>query len=313
MKSGQILVINVASVPEPELMRRAREVAKALAHELFICCLIDDAGLPPTMPGFYDRVGKVRRKLMWRCRHALEKILDEINAFDVAASGDVKPTDSVTDATLDLVRQHSPAFVMISRKRHTRLEEATLSGEDFRIIRSCPVPVWVVNPAHRPGDKIVGAVDGCGQPGNGAALDEKILDNVSRLAQKLGKENHALHTFGQAGMSQTLEPASHDAAGDMGTSRNDRRMRRVFDFGKAHGVPRERVHVHEGDLVKVLEEMSEPMNADLIVLGARSRGRLRRMLSGSAAERVVQRVKADVLILKGPGTEGAMERRGQVH
>ena len=300
MRNEQILVINTASVPDPELMRRAREVAKALDHDLSIWCLLDDTGLPPALPADRDRVGRVRRKLLWRCRHALEKVLEETEAAGVTAHGDVRTSESVADAALELVAREPPAFVMISRRPHTRFQEATLAGDDFAIIRSCPVPVWVVNPGHAEGDKIVGAVDGFGGTNGSAELDERILDHASQLARKLGKESHALHTFGQAGLSQPLPTtAAGNPADDMGTSRYDRRMHRAFDFGEAHGVPRERVHIHEGKLVNALEELSEPMNADLIVLGARSRGRLRRVLSRSAAERVVQRVNADVLILKG--------------
>ncbi|HWM30045.1 MAG TPA: universal stress protein [Woeseiaceae bacterium] len=299
MRSEQILVINTASVPAPDLMRRAREVAKALGHDLNVWCLLDDTGLPPALPADRDRVGRVRRKLLWRCRNALEKVLEEAEASGMTAHGDVRTTESVADAVLELVATQPPAFVMISRRPHTRFQEATLAGDDFAIIRSCPVPVWVVNPAHAAGDKIVGAVDGFGDTNGSAELDERILDHAARLARKLGKENHALHTFGQAGLSRPLPPAAGNPADDMGTSSYDRRMHRAFDFGKAHGVPRERVHIHEGKLVNALEEMSEPMNADLIILGARSRGRLRRVLSRSAAERVVQRVNADVLILKG--------------
>ena len=288
-------------------MRRAREIATALDHEVFICCLLDDAVLPPALPGQKERVRNIRKKLVSRCKNALEQVLDQMNAAGVAARGYVKTADSVKTAALELVEKKSPSLVMICRRSHTRFEEAMLAGDDFAIIRSCPVPVWVVNPAKGTGDKIVGAVDRPGQD-QGASLDDMILDSVSQLARKLGKQSHALHTFGEAGLSRPIEQPATDPDDDMGASRYDRRTRRIIDFGLAHGVPRERVHIHEGKLVNALEEMSGPMNADLIVLGARRRGRLRRMLSGSAAERVVQRVKSDVLILKDHDGE-AKERR----
>jgi universal stress protein E len=311
MTNGHLLVFSVATVPEPELMKRAREIAEALGHELFICCLLDDAALPPALPGRRERVLRIRKKLLTRCKNALESVLDEMNATGVVARGYVKTADSVTAAVLELVERKSPSLVMICRRPHTRFEEAILSGDDFAIIRSCPAPVWVVNPAKGPGDKIVGAVDRPEPQGNGASLDQEILENVSKLARKLGKENHALHTFGQAGLSRPIEHPTEDPDDDMGTSFYDRRMRRIIDFGEAHGVPREWVHIHEGKLVSALEEMSEPMNADLIVIGARSRGRLRRMLSGSAAERIVQRVKTDVLVLK--DSQAAAAETGDIH
>jgi universal stress protein E len=310
MKKGHILVIDVGSVPRRKLISRAREVAAALQQELYICCMFDEAELPPGLPGQRERVRQVREKLIARCRRSLEKLLKELEAAGVAAEGEVRASQSVAEDALEIVQKISPSLVLIRRKSHSRFEEMTLTGHDFAIIRSCPAPVWVVNPEHQSGDKIVGAIEQTRADGNAAdSLDARILEHAAKLARKLGKESHALHTFGEAGLPQAVEPAAPDPEDDMGTSRYDRRMAEVFDMGEAHGLPRERIHIHEGKLVETLEEMSEPMNADLIVLGARRRGRLSRMFSGSAAERVVQRVRADVLILKNGGPRAAEDGR----
>jgi universal stress protein E len=310
MKSGKLLVIDFGRVPQPGLAGRAREVATALRQEVFICCMFDDAELPPALPGRRKRIRRVRRKLIERGRKSLRKLLKELNDAGVTADSEVQASQSVAEDALEVVQRMSPALVLIRGECHSRFEEMTLSGHDFAIMRACPAPVWVVNPQHRSGDKIVGAIVGAHErqqdDGNAVeSLDARILDHAAQLARKLGKEPHALHTFGEAGLPQEVEPAAADPDDDMGTSRYDRRMGRVFDMGEKHGLPRERIHIHEGKLVQTLEEMSEPMNADLIVLGARRRGRLSRMFAGSAAERVVQRVTADVLILKGGGPRAA--------
>jgi universal stress protein E len=313
MKTGQLVAINFASLPQAGLMRRARQVAAALRLGLFVCCLLDDARLPPALPGSQGRVRSIRRKLVARCNASLQKVLEEMRDEGIAAEGEVQTTSSVADAVLTLVRRRSPCLVLITRGRHSRLENATFSGSDFVVIRCCPVPVWVVNSEHRSGDKIVGAIEQSrtnGSDGNGSgSLDARILGAASRLAREFGKEHHALHTFGQAGLPRAVEPAASDPDDDMGTSRYDRRMRRVFAFGAKHGLPRERIHIHEGKLVETLEELAGPMNADLIILGASRHGRLADLFSGSAVERVVQRVKADVLILKSSGSQAAEGHR----
>lgn len=300
--------MDFGSIPHPNLVRRAREVAGALQEELYICCMFDEAELPPALPGRRERVRRVRQKLIERCRRSLDKLLKDLAAAGVSASGEVRASSSVEEDALEVVQRISPSLVLIRRNNHSRFEEMTLTGHDFSMIRSCPAPVWVVNPQHKSGDKIVGAIERPSADGGAVdSLDARILDHAAKLARKLGKEPHALHTFGEAGLPQAVEPAAPDPEDDMGTSRYDRRMGRVFDMAAAHGLPRERIHIHEGKLVETLEEMSEPMNADLIVLGARRGGRLSRMFSGSAAERVVQRVRADVLVLKSGGPRAAEE------
>jgi universal stress protein E len=301
MNGGQLLAINFASLPEPALLQRATDLSRALGQELNVCCLIDDASVPTVLPGRRARLRRLRKKRIARCRGALDNVVRQARAQGVVAHTEVRSVTSLEGAALELTRKLAPSFVLICRSRHTRLEEATLSGSDFAVIRGCPVPVWVVNPERRSGNKIVGAIERADSTGEGTSLDENILEKASHLARKLGKEPHVLHTFGQAGLPQSLELPMRDPEDDMGASRYDRRMRRIFDFGNAHGLPPERVHIHEGKLVDTLEEMSGTMNADLIIIGARRRSRLNRLFSGSAAERVVQRVETDVLVVKGDG------------
>lgn len=299
MRDGQLLVVDVASIPQPALMNRAREVAGALDLEVYICCVRDEAGLPPPLPGKKERVQKIREKLEARCRHALDNVIERMRADGIDADGSVTRASSATTTMLQHVRQEPVACVMIARRPHTRFEQVTLSGDDFAIIRECPVPVWVVNRSKGSGDRIVAAV---GRPHSGPdedSLDDRILDEVSTLAEKLGKEGHAVHAFGDAGMvSPPIEPAAEDPDDNLGTSRNDERIRKILSFVEAHGVAPEHTHIREGKIERVLEEESKPMNADLLVLGARTRGRLRRMISGGTAERLIENAAADVLILK---------------
>lgn len=299
MRQGQLLVIEPASVPQAALMQRARDVAAALGLEVFVCCIRDESDLPPVLPARRERVQNVRAKLMARSRRALDRRLEAMKADGIKAGGSVKYVDSVRKAVLELVRENSPACVMIARMPHSSLEEATLAGEDFAIVRESPVPVWVVNRSHGPGDKIIGAVGRPRSRRGGATLDDRILDEVAELAEKLGKEGHAVHAFGEAGMaSQPLEPPAGDPADDMGTSRNDERIERVLEFVQAHGIAPERAHIYEGRLERVLEEESQPMNADLIVVGAGADGFLKRLFSGSTTEDIIQHVETDVLVLK---------------
>ena len=87
MESGELLVINFATVPQPNLLRRAREIAGALRQELFICCLLDDAELPPALPGRRERVRSVRQRLVARCNTSLRKLLNEMREAGIAADG----------------------------------------------------------------------------------------------------------------------------------------------------------------------------------------------------------------------------------
>lgn len=299
MKQGTLMVIEFASVPQPALMQRARAVAAALQLGVYVGCLRDDSDLPPPLPGRRQHTEDLRARVRSRSRLALERRLDAMRADGIEAAGSVAMTDSVTKTVLQLVREQAPALVMIARKSHTGFEQATLGGEDFAILRECPVPVWVVHPSKHGGDKILGAVGKVARSSDGESLDDRILDETALLAEKLGKEGHAVHAFGEAGFVSPLEPAADDPMDDMGTSRNDARIEGVVAFAQAHGLAPEHAHIYEGKLERVLEEEAGPLNADLIVLGSNCDGRLKRLLSGSTTEKIIDQADTDVLVLKG--------------
>lgn len=304
MKQGTLMVVELARVAQPCLMQRARTVAAALGMGVYVCCLRDDADLPPPLPGRRQQREKLRARVHSRSRLALERRLEAMRADGIDAAGSVALADSVSKAVLQRVEERAPAIVMLARRPHTGFEQATLGGEDFAILRGCPVPVWVVHPSHHhDGDKILGAVGRPGPQGDGPGLDDRILDETAFLARKLGKESHALHAYGDAALVwPPLEPAADDPDDDMGTSRTDDRIESILAFVQAHGVMPEHAHIYEGKLERVLEEEAGPLNADLIVLGSDSEGRLKRILSGGTTEKIIEHVAPDVLVLK----EGAL-------
>jgi universal stress protein E len=68
----------------------------------------------------------------------------------------------------------------------------------------------------------------------------------------------------------------------------------------SHGLPAERVHLEQGAANEVLPRVAESLGAALVVMGAVSRSRLQEVFLGSTAERVLDRIGCDVLVVK-PG------------
>jgi universal stress protein E len=68
----------------------------------------------------------------------------------------------------------------------------------------------------------------------------------------------------------------------------------------SHQVPLARVHLEQGAAAEVLPRVAEGLGAALVVMGAVSRSRLQEVFLGSTAERVLDRLGCDVLVVK-PG------------
>jgi universal stress protein E len=66
----------------------------------------------------------------------------------------------------------------------------------------------------------------------------------------------------------------------------------------AHALPPGRVHLEQGSAADVLQIVARSLPADVLVMGAVSRTRLQDLFVGSTAERVLDRLLCDVLVVK---------------
>ncbi len=67
---------------------------------------------------------------------------------------------------------------------------------------------------------------------------------------------------------------------------------------RSHGLEPDRVRLEQGFAVELLPRLAETLGADLLVMGAISRSRLRELFIGSTAERILDRLHCDVLVVK---------------
>jgi hypothetical protein len=75
---------------------------------------------------------------------------------------------------------------------------------------------------------------------------------------------------------------------------------RIAELAARHGVPGERTHLAESDVAKSLPRLVNALGVDVVVMGSRPRSRLDKALVGHDAERVLDALDADLLIVKPP-------------
>jgi universal stress protein E len=168
-----------------------------------------------------------------------------------------------------------------------------LSASDWRVVATCPVPVLVVKQKpQRKYDRIVAAVDPLHAHAKPAELDLAILAQARELQAQTGAQLTVVHCFTSfehlgAGVMRPASPAQEE----------DRRRKAVEALLANAGITA-KVRVEHGATHEVLARLAEQGEADLIVMGTLSRGRIKDWLIGSTAERVLHSVSADVLAVK---------------
>jgi universal stress protein E len=163
---------------------------------------------------------------------------------------------------------------------------------DWDLVRMCPLPVLFVKgmkPYHRPA--VLAAVDPTHARAKAADLDAEILQYGSSLATALGGVLHAVHARND---SLSPAPAHTVTPGTVESEAHD-----VLDPLFEHlRMPVAHRHFIDGPPTEVIESVTRDVDAQILVMGAVSRSGVRRLLIGSTAERILDRLSSDILIVK---------------
>lgn len=181
-------------------------------------------------------------------------------------------------------------YVFKETRYHSALARALFTNTDWHLIRSCPAPLWLVHPDrgfNQP--KVLAAVDPLHENDKPAELDVRLLSEALEIADVFGGAVHVAHAF-----NPYLEPGDPE--------RVEQRHAEALDkLVNALQVPSERTHLHAGNPIDLLPNVSNKIGADLVVMGAVARSRLENAIVGSTAENVLDRLGCDVLVVKPKG------------
>jgi universal stress protein E len=164
---------------------------------------------------------------------------------------------------------------------------------DWELLRTSARPVLLLRdprPYRHPA--ILAAVDPMHAHAKPAALDENILVAGRALSATLRGKLHLVHANHPPYLGIATESpftvASLLEAGQMEFAR----------FLAHADVPPRHGHLVDGDPVKVIPRVADEIPARIVVMGAVSRSGLGRVFIGNTAERVLDRLACDVLVVK---------------
>ena len=170
-----------------------------------------------------------------------------------------------------------------------------------RVSRSTSVPVLLVegNPETRPRRMLVAVDDD--------DVTEWVLAWAARLAEHFDATVTLIHVVSAAVLTHVLSMAAvtagggevdESAIGDEFREDAERWLRRLVDTRPR--LDRAQYITAAGNPAEAILAAAERVGADLIVLGSRRPGRLRRAVLGSTASEVLHRATRSVLVVKEP-------------
>lgn len=315
-----LVACDLERAPLSELHKAAALARKAGATiELFHAITAPDpgAGYPETATATaaQDR----RAAIAERARERLERFARAAALRGVTvtytASWDYPAHEAIVRRALaaraDLV------IAATSARRHRLAARLFLRNTDWELIRTCPAPLLFVKSPHeyrRP--VIVAAVDPFHTHAKPADLDIRLIQAARLFARLLHGNVQVFHAYmpllaatgGGVGTNEIPVVLSEGAQ-----AAYDEHVENVVDkLAERERIPKAARHVAMGEVGEQLNALTRRTRASLVVMGAVSRSALERVFVGNTAERVLDKLPCDVLIVKPRGFVSKVARTAAV-
>jgi universal stress protein E len=173
-------------------------------------------------------------------------------------------------------------LIVVQKRGHHRLP-ALLGYTDWELLRASPTPVLLMkNSRYRPRAPVLAAIDPQHADRGSGALEQSILSNAAALAAALRAPLHAV---------QVLAPWAQPAPA---------RRNALKGLVRTAAVKTARAHLLLGSPDALLPATARRLRAGAFVMGMMSRRGLKRLFIGNSAERLLDDLHCDVLVVKPP-------------
>jgi universal stress protein E len=245
-----------------------------------------------------ERLQHARDTLVRRYRDRLQDQAAELGfdgAIECHAAWDHPPEE----ALIRRVLESAATLLVVALPPGADAGGRALSSAEWQLVRHCPIPVlltrgrtWSDQPV------VVAAIDPTGRHGRTDDLDVGILKMADRLIEAMGGTLHAFHAW-QRTLRAMIGEFELPLAPELPAVELQRRHREAVYavLGAALAAPA-RVALVEGRPEAALPDYCREAAADVVVMGAIARNPFGRILIGSTAERVLERLPCDLLVVK---------------
>jgi len=302
-KTSKILAVVDPTAEDQPAVRRASWLAIKTGAQLELLICYYNEYLSGDRLFDSPSLEKARKEVM----RSQEKHLESI-AVPLRSDGITVTTTAVWDHPLHegIVRHavESDADIVIKdTHHHSAVTRAFLTNTDWNLIRTCPTRLWLVKPRDLSETPVfIAAIDPMNQHDKPAALDDEILQLSKTLADEVGGEVHAFHSYDPriavaTATANAYIPVSlpFDEIEQQMHEEHQKRFREITEF---HQVDADKLHLVAGLTHEELPATATEIQADVVVMGAVARNRWKRLFIGATAERTLEHLPCDLLIVK---------------
>jgi len=246
---------------------------------------------------------KARDEVIQSHEKYLETLAEPLRADDIIVKTSALWDHPLYEGIVRRAVESGADLVVKDTHHHSAVTRALLTNTDWNLIRTCPMPLWLVKPQPLADEPVfVAAIDPMHQHDKPAALDDEILHVCKELTSKVGGELHAFHSYDPRIAVATATANAYIPVSlpfdEIEQQMHEDHQKRFGEITEFHKVDDDKAHLVAGLTHEELPLIAEKLKADVVVMGAVARNRWKRLFIGATAERTLEHLPCDLLIIK---------------
>jgi universal stress protein E len=253
------------------------------------------------------------RKIRARALAELERTATRLRGAGIRVTAAAEWDFPVYEAVVRRALRTRADLIVAEPHAGRRLAPWLLHLNDWELLRLSPAPVLLVKKGGRyRHPAVLAALDPLHAFAKTASLDREILAVAGSLSKSLHGRLHAMHAYIPV---PSVGLAGYVMSGTVGRVEAEYQTlaRRGFERAlRKSKIPAARQHLVRQIPVEAIPAVARRVRAQIVAMGAVSRSGLRRVFIGNTAERVLDELPCDVLVVKPPRFRSpvARARRG---
>lgn len=299
-----LAIVDPTSELQPCVEKGAR-LARACGAvlELFVCDY--QSGLIPSTRLPKEVVQAILKDRRSQIDKQLSALVEPLRESGLLVLADYSFQEQLHTGVIRKVRLSGADLAIKDTHYHGVVQRSLFTNSDWHLIRECPVPLLLTkNSGWQVRFRVAAALDPGHADDKPASLDRELLLAAENLAAAMGGEAFAVHAFDLkplvAGMASAANGIGIVPCVDVALIDSLRKFHDAEFKAVVAGRPafEGRAVMIEGSPATELPAYAAREQVDVLVTGAVSRSSLRRLFVGSTAERLLDRVPCDILVLK---------------
>ncbi len=258
-------------------------------------------------PGFAYGVARAEALKLMRAAAAqnlaaLDRMAKPLRREELLIETTVHSGDVLHEVILRRARSSGADLIVIEAHEHSVFARVLLKQMDFELIRRSPVPLLIVKGSRAwRAPRVLAALDPFHTHDKPRGLDATIVAAANTVATALAGTVHVTHSYwplAELFPNAVMEPTVMAVTPAQDKQYEATVRGRFAEDAERYGIAKRYRHLRRGDPAVQLPILVRSLKASVVVMGAVSRTGLRRLFIGSTAERLLDRLPCDVLIVR---------------